>query len=78
MIFVIENVTGISLDPFYYLNLILSSVVNGLTPLMPTSGPMAQSTELIMAMVNFVHLILRLLPSIILAIEAYKLIPDEN
>jgi hypothetical protein len=77
LIWIWELSTGVSLDPFYYLDWILQVMTKAFTSLMPTNGLLAQSTEEYLIMVNVVHIILKLLPSILLAAEAYHLIPDD-
>lgn len=77
LILILESSTGVSLDLFYYLDLILQAITKAFTPLMPTTGSLAQSTEEYLIMVNLVHVILRVIPSILLAAEVYHLIPDD-
>lgn len=72
---VFEASTGVSLDPFYYLDLILKIVTNAFP--MPTTGQFSQSTDDWMVLVNLVHVILKFLPSFLLAVEVYYLIPDD-
>jgi hypothetical protein len=73
----VESSTNVSLNPFYYLDLMLQAITSALNPLMPTTGLLAQSTEKYLIMVSLAHFALKLFPSIGLAWVVYSLIPKD-
>lgn len=68
----IEAYIGVSLDKIYWLNLIVQSFSDAFIPLMPTTGPFAQSTENIKLLIAIFFLSIDLFA----ALGVYKLIPD--
>ncbi|MDR7666430.1 hypothetical protein RG963_11685 [Methanosarcina sp. Z-7115] len=73
----IEVYIGVPLDEFYWLDLVLQAVNNSFMLSMPNTGPFAQATKNTVLLVNFVHVLLILIPAILLAGAVYHLIPDE-
>lgn len=76
-VILIEAFTGVSLDELYWLDLIFQTINNTFMPLMPTTGPFAQSVDNIKFIASLVDITLFLTPPILLAGGFYKLIPDE-
>lgn len=66
----IEYWSGVSLDVYHYLNIILESYSNAMLPLMPTTGPWADSAKDAISMSNMVRFFLKVLSSPIPLIAA--------
>lgn len=80
LIAAVESIAGIPLSVYYWLNLASVEIFDALIPLLPTTGPFAESTSNLIFVTKILGLFLRFMssPALLIAAIVYVLIPDER